>query len=281
MTNIISFPGLDIGPLTINRIAFEIGPVTVYWYGIIICVGILLGICYLYYRMKSFGMTSDNLTDIVLFAIPSAIFGARLYYVLTSLEEYETLYEAIAIWEGGIAIYGAVIAGALAVYLVCRAKKFPTLKVFDSIAPACMLGQIAGRWGNFFNAEAYGRTDVYEFFGAFFNIEKLSQINPLRMVINGMTVHPTFLYESVWNLVGFVLINIFWKKKKFDGEVLLWYLSWYGFGRSIIEGFRADSLYIGNVRISQLVGLFCFVVGTSIIVILRLKNNKTKTEEKI
>lgn len=279
MINEIAFPGLGIGPLEINRVAIKLGPLTVYWYGVIICLGLVLGLCYLYYRIHSFGMNSDNLTDIALFTIPSAIVGARLYYVLTSLEEYHSFYEVIAIWEGGIAIYGAVIAGALAVYLVCRFRKFPTLKVFDSIAPAVMLGQIAGRWGNFFNAEAYGVADKYEFFGKFFDISALSEANPFRMVINGMTVHPTFLYESVWNTVGFVLINVLWNKKKFDGEVLLWYLSWYGFGRSFIEGFRGDSLYIGSVRISQLVGALCFVTGAVLVAVVRTNIKKQKLTE--
>ncbi len=279
MTNTISFPGLGIGEMAINRVALSLGPVTVYWYGLIICLGLILGICYLYYRMRSYGMTSDNLTDIALFTIPSAIIGARLYYVLTSLEDYHSLYEAIAIWEGGLAIYGAVIAGAIAVYVVCRVKKFPTLKVYDSIAPAVMLGQIAGRWGNFFNAEAYGSAKVYEFFGLSLDITEFSAQNPLRMVINGVTVHPTFLYESVWNTLGFVLINIFWKKKRFDGQVLLWYISWYGLGRSIIEGFRTDSLYVGSVRISQLVGIVCFAGGVILSVYFNIKARNKTTEE--
>ncbi len=279
MTNIISFPGLGIGPFTVNRVAFSVGPFTVYWYGLIICLGLILGISYLYYRMRSYGMTSDNLTDIALAVIPSAIVGARLYYVLTSLEDYHSLYEAVAIWEGGLAIYGAVIAGAIAVYIVCRVKKFPTLKVYDSIAPAVMLGQIAGRWGNFFNAEAYGSAKVYEFFGLSVDISQASLSNPFRMVINGMTVHPTFLYESAWNTLGFVLINIFWKKKRFDGQVLLWYISWYGLGRSIIEGFRTDSLYVGSVRISQLVGIVCFAVGVILSVYFNIKARNKTTEE--
>lgn len=279
MTNIISFPGLGIGPMTVNRVAFSVGPFTVYWYGLIICFGLILGICYLYYRMRFYGMTSDDLTDVALFAIPSAIVGARLYYVLTSLEEYHSFYDVIAIWEGGIAIYGAVIAGAVSVYIVCKCKKLPVLKVFDSISPAVMLGQIAGRWGNFFNAEAYGVADRYEFFGLSLDITRFSETNPLRMIINGMTVHPTFLYESLWNTLGFVLINIFWNKKKFDGQVLLWYLSWYGLGRSIIEGFRGDSLYVGTVRISQLVGITCFIAGTVLTAVFSAKTKKKTTEE--
>lgn len=277
MVNAISFPGLGTGTFEINRVAFHAGPFTVYWYGIIICAGILLGLSYMYFRMKGYGMTGDDLTDIALVTVPCAIVGARVYYVLTSLDEFSSFYDMIAIWNGGIAIYGAVIAGALAIYLVSRAKKLPVLKVFDSAAPAVMIGQIVGRWGNFVNAEAFGSADKYEFFGKVSDISRISQINPFRMEINGVTVHPTFLYESVWNLIGFVLINIFYKKKSFDGEILLWYLTWYGLGRCFIEGFRTDSLFVGSIRISQLVGLLCFMFGLALTLIFAVGARKNKS----
>ncbi len=276
MVNTISFPGLGISAFEINRVAFYAGPFTVYWYGVIICVGILLGLSYMYFRLKGYGMTGDDLTDIALVTVPCAIVGARVYYVLTSLDEFSSFYDMIAIWNGGIAIYGAVIAGALAIYFVSRAKKLPVLKVFDSAAPAVMLGQIIGRWGNFVNAEAFGGAEKYEFFGKVFDISHFSQVNIFRMEINGVTVHPTFLYESVWNLLGFVLINVFYKKKSFDGEILLWYLTWYGFGRCFIEGFRTDSLFVGNIRISQLVGLLCFVFGLALTLFFAFRAGKNK-----
>ncbi len=274
MTNKIGFPNLGLDPFDINRVAFSIGSVTVYWYGILICLGMVLGFSYLYYRVKKCGMTLDNVADIAICVIPSAIIGARLYYVLTTLGDYDSFLEMIAIWNGGIAIYGGVIAGALALYGLCRWKKFPTLKVFDAAAPSVMIGQIIGRWGNFMNGEAYGVIGKYDYLGM--EITTTGQNNPFIMSLNGQLVHPTFLYESVWNLLGFVLINIFYNKKKFDGEVLLWYLSWYGIGRSVIEGFRGDSLYVGSIRISQLVGVLCFVVGVSVIVWKRVKLMKAK-----
>jgi len=241
--NVISFPGLGIGPLEINRVALKLGPLTVYWYGLIICLGLVLGLCYLYYRIRKFGMNSDNLTDIAIFTIPSAIIGARLYYVLTSLEEYHSFYDVIAIWEGGIAIYGAVIAGAVAVYLVCRIKKFPTMKVFDSIAPAVMLGQAIGRWGNFCNGEAFGSETTLPWRMGLCN----SETN-----FKTLYVHPTFFYESIWNIIGFIWINIFYRKRKYHGEIMIWYFCWYGLGRAFIELLRTDSLMIGNIRVSSL-----------------------------
>lgn len=274
MTNTISFPGLSIGEFTLNRAAVTINGFAIYWYGIIIGFGFLLGLLYMYYRFRTYGLNSDNLLDVALAVIPSAVVGARLYYVLTSLDEYHSLWDVINIREGGLAIYGGVIAGALAVVVVCKIRKFPMLKVFDSIAPAVMLGQILGRWGNFVNAEAYGIIDRFEFFGKVIETPSFEKSNIFRMTVNGMTVHPTFLYESVWNLIGFVLINVFYKKKKFDGEIVLWYLTWYGFGRCIIEGFRGDSLFVGSIRISQLVGFLCFAFGLVLTLLFRHIKNK-------
>lgn len=285
--SMISFPGLGIKPFEINSIAFSIGPFEVHWYGLIICIGMILGFTVAYKRMKQIGVTLDDLSDIALICVPSAIIGARLYYVLTKLDSYDSFLEMIAIWEGGLAIYGGVIAGVISFVLVCKYKKKPILKMCDCAAPGLILGQIIGRWGNFFNAEAYGSATEYGFLGAKFDISALSENNPLKMGITNSSiseyVHPTFLYESLWNLAGFALMNIFFKKKAFDGEVLLWYLSWYGLGRCFIEGFRTDSLYIGpesyGIRISQLVALLCFVGGAVAIVTLRIKKHIERKKE--
>ncbi len=274
--NTVSFPGLSILELSLQRVALEFGPFKVYWYGIIICVGILSALLYINFRFKKIGMNSDNLSDIALVTIPVAIIGARFYYVVTTLDTmvYDSFYDVVAIWDGGIAIYGAVIFGALGLCIICKVRKFNTLKVLDCVSPAVMLGQIIGRWGNFVNAEAYGSASTYFFFGREFDITQFSETNPLRMIVNTTITHPTFLYESVWNLLGFVLINIFYNKKHFDGEIMLWYLSWYGFGRCIIEGFRTDSLFVGGVKISQLIGLLCFVAGVAVVISVRTKNKK-------
>ena len=270
-TSVISFPGLGIKSFMLDRVAISIGPVDVYWYGIIICLGIVLGFAIAYLRMRKIGVTGDDIADIALVCVPSAIIGARLYYVLAEIESYKTFYDMIAIWNGGLAIYGGVIAGVIAFSIVCKFKKKPLLKMYDCAAPGLILGQIIGRWGNFFNAEAYGVAESYDFLGAKTDISLFSEKNPLRMTINGTLVHPTFLYESLWNLLGFLLMNLFFRKKAFDGEVLLWYLTWYGFGRCIIEGLRGDSLYIGSFRVSQLIAFSCFAIGFVTILVLRIK----------
>ncbi len=278
-TAAIAFPGLGIGEFELNRVFLKIGSFTVYWYGIIICIGIILGFAVAFMRMKKIGVTTDDLSDLILVCVPSAIIGARLYYVLAELDTYHSFYEMIAVWNGGLAIYGGVIAGILSFTLVCRHKKKPLLKMYDCAAPGLILGQIIGRWGNFFNAEAFGSASSYEFLGKEYDISALSARNPLRMTINGDAVHPTFLYESLWNLAGFILMNVFFKKKAFDGEVLLWYLAWYGLGRCFIEGLRTDSLTSGGIRISQLLALLCFGAGSIAIIVMRIKKHSERKKE--
>lgn len=278
-TSVISFPGLGINPFELDRVAVSIGNVDIYWYGIFVCLGMLFGFLMGYYRMRKLGITPDNMVDIALVCLPSAIIGARLYYVIAEIEHYRTFMDVIAIWEGGLAIYGGVIAGALSFILVCKFKKWNILKMCDCASPGLILGQILGRWGNFFNAEAYGVADSYDFLGKKFDITSFSEKNPLRMTIDGTLVHPTFLYEMLWNLAGFALMNVFFKKKAFDGEVLLWYLTWYGLGRCVIEGLRGDSLYAGSIRVSQLLALICFVAGLSAIIVLRVKKHNERKNE--
>lgn len=277
-TSVISFPGLGIEPFSLDRVALSFGKITVYWYGIIICLGIVLGFSVAYLRMKKIGVSADDLADIALVCVPGAIVGARIYYVLAELESFDSFYEMIAIWNGGIAIYGAVIGGVICFTLVCRYKKKPLLKMYDAASPGLILGQIIGRWGNFFNAEAYGIAESYDFLGKKTDISAFSETNPLRMTIDGTLVHPTFLYESLWNLAGFVLMNVFFRKKAFDGEVFVWYITWYGLGRCLIEGLRGDSLYIGTLRVSQLLAFLCFAAGIVVITIFR---TKTYRERKI
>ena len=271
-TNYLSFPGLGIGEIKINEIAFSIFGKNVMWYGIIITLGILGGFLYALRRSKDEGLTHDDVLDYAIYCVIAAIIGARLYYVFTKFDTFkgdslkETLYNIVAVWNGGLAIYGAVIAGGITVFIVSKVKKINPYKALDMIAPGVMIGQIIGRWGNFCNAEA---------FGSFTNL-------PWRMGIRNsdfpvtIYVHPTFLYESLWNLIGFLIINAFYKKKKFDGQIILMYLTWYGLGRAFIEGLRTDSLYVGPFRISQLVGIFCFIVGTVLLITLCIHFSKRK-----
>ena len=259
----ISFPGIGIDTFQISSVAFTVFGREIRWYALIITLGLVLAFFYALYRSKQEGIKQDDLLDIAIFAIPCAIIGARAYYVLTSLSEYETFGEMIAIWNGGIAIYGAIIGGAITILCVCKYKKIKVMKAFDMVSPAVMIGQIIGRWGNFFNGEAYG-AEVLESSPLYFirmgllpNIESYTKMHYF---------HPTFLYESVWNLIGFIIINSLYKKKKFDGQVFLMYITWYGFGRMFIEGLRTDSLYVGVFRISQVVGFTCFIVGSVLLI---------------
>ena len=264
----VSFPGIGIGEFTIDPVAIRLPfGLEIRWYALLIVTGIILAFAYCAYRSKQEGISFDDLLDIGIFTVIFAIIGARAYYVLTSLDKYDSFLDMIAIWNGGLGIYGAIIAGAITIFVVCRVKKFSTnkiIKMLDAVAPAVMIGQIIGRWGNFCNGEAFG-TEIASTSPLYFIRMGLSSINT---GFDTLFVHPTFLYESLWNLAGFIIINFLYKKKKFDGQIVLMYLTWYGFGRMFIEGLRTDSLYIGVFRISQVVGFLCFVIGGAALVYL-------------
>lgn len=286
MNNVsISFPGLGIGTFEVNSVAFTIpvfGGISVRWYGIFIVLGMIFAFFYTLYRAKKIGVTTDDVLDIALFIIPFGVVGARLYYVLTTLGEYRSFLDVIAIWNGGLAIYGGVIAGAITLVLVCRYKKLNSFSMMDCIGPGLIMAQSIGRWGNFMNGEAFGAV-VSESSPLYFL--RMGVCSPMsRRVFGDMLmhfVHPTFLYESVWNLIGFILINLLYRKKSFEGEVICWYIAWYGFGRMFIEGLRMDSLYVGPFRISQVVGFLCFVAGVGLVTWKRISDFKKKNKPEI
>lgn len=259
--SIISFPML--GNLRINPPAyFTLFGRPIYFYGVLIGIGFLLGIQLCSKRAKRFGLKEDDVYDIMLWLIPCSILGARLYYVLFRLDYYlHHMDEFLAVWNGGLAIYGGVIAGILVVGLVARHKKIPVGAVLDDLVFGLLLGQIIGRWGNFMNREAFGReTAVF-----------------CRMGLtapDGTTiyVHPTFLYESLWNL-GVLLFLLWFEKKgkrRFDGHCMALYFLLYGIGRFWIEGLRTDSLYIGStgIRVSQALSLV-LVLGAAALLIAK------------
>ena len=264
----ISFPGLGIEPFSLDSVAFKIGKFSVAYYGLIITVGIVLAALYVIWRAKHKGISADTILDMALLVVPMGVVGARLYYVLTSLDRFHSLGEVLDIRSGGLAIYGGIIGGALAVIIMAKVKKINFFLLADMITPAVLIGQILGRWGNFFNAEAYGGPTEL----------------PWRMGLykggEWIFVHPTFLYESLWNLLGFILINWFYgfradkTHKKYDGQIFLMVFAWYGLGRAFIEGLRTDSLYVGPFRISQLLGILFFVVGAGLL----LYHHFTKTD---
>jgi len=278
--NVLSFPGLGIEPFEVNEVAFKVFGFSVHWYGLIIMCGMLFCVLYVYHFWKKEGWNPDDFFDVALAAIAIGVLGARLYYILFSLDSYivtggsfwsnvgKTLKNMISVWNGGLAIYGGIIAGALAIFLVARRKKVPVLRLLDIVAPSVALAQAIGRWGNFVNAEAHGGpTDL-----------------PWRMGITyGNTTyyyHPTFLYESLWNIVGFILLNLLRKKKKYDGQVLWAYAAWYGLGRMIIEGLRTDSLMWGPIRVSQLLAALLFVGCTALMVVIHFRRKKADEENR-
>ena len=286
---IVSFPGLGIGETELNKIAFTLfGKLEVRWYGLIITLGILFAVAYVIFRgKKSEHVISDDIIDIALLTVILGVIGARAYYVLTTLDQYKTFGEAIAIWNGGLGIYGGIIGGCLGIVIMCYFKKISWRKLFDMAAPGVMLAQSMGRWGNFFNGEAYGYAigDTTRFF--FFNKELIltsgegTIFNTFRMGLQNwygevVYYHPTFLYESVWNILGFVVANLIYKHKRFHGQIALFYFTWYGFGRMFIEGLRTDSLYVPGtiIRISQLVGFLCFVVCGGALLALTILTRK-------
>ena len=227
----ISFPGLGIEPFEINKVCFSLFGKDVYWYGVLIAVGMILGFIYACSRAKFEKIKIDDMFDFAIISMISAILGARLYYVIFSLNDIDYIYSdgsffeniwksfvnIIAIWNGGLAIYGGVIGGLIAVILVAKHKKIKAPVILDVFAPGLLIGQIVGRWGNFFNAEAFGYSANVESLFCRMGISETENISSYY--------HPTFLYESLWNLIGFLLIAIFYKKKKYNGEVFLFYIA--------------------------------------------------------
>ena len=277
---IVSFPGIGIEGMEIDSIAFKIGELKVTWYSLIITTGIILAALYVWRRFKEVGLTTDDLIDFALFVVPSGIIGARLYFVLFKLEDYmSNPVDIFKIWEGGLAIYGGIIAGGIAAVLVARHKKIKMLKVLDMLAPAVMMAQSLGRWGNFANVEAFGGPTSLPWRMCADKITRnfiskgLVNDEQIKGLYDGtIGAHPTFLYESLWNIIGFLVIYfVFVRKKKLhkiDGQLFYSYLIWYGLGRLWIEGLRTDSLYLIEdvIRVSQLVALLSLLAGIGLMI---------------
>ena len=266
----ISFPGLGIDWFEVNSAVNPNGKLEIAWYAVIISLGIVAAVLYTMFRAKQAGITTDDILDFALIVVPSGVIGARLYYVLTKLDSYDSFAEVINIRNGGLAIYGGIIAGAIAVLCVSKYKKLPFLVIADCCTPGIILAQAIGRWGNFMNGEAFGyETEIFCRMGL--------QNNLTHGVV--AYVHPTFLYESLWNIIGFVLINLLlYKRRQYDGQVFLTVFGWYGLGRMFIEGLRADSLYTKifglTFRTSQVLAATIFVATAVIITVLAIKKFK-------
>lgn len=261
--NIIGFPKLGI-EFNIDSTAFSIFGFDIKWYGVIIAFGMLLAMIYCFKRVKEFGLDSDRVIDVVLFGLIGAIIGARSYYIAFSSEV--TFADFLKIRDGGLAIYGGLIGALLVGAIAAKIRKVKLFPLLDMASLGFLIGQGIGRWGNFVNKEAFGSETTLPWGMASKSIE-----NTLGYGADGIAVlaHPCFLYESIWCLIGFVLLHFYSKKRKFDGEVFLMYSAWYGLGRFFIEGLRTDSLYIGRLRVSQLVAAVCVIVAIGILLVVR------------
>ena len=261
----ISFPslGLEINPPSY----IPIGPLSIHFYGVIIALGLVLAVVYGMRRSKKFGFTEDDILDGVLWIVPFAILCARLYYCVFEWDTYkENPLSILYIWKGGLAIYGGVIGAAIGLIVYTRIKKLRLGALMDLVSLGFLIGQSIGRWGNFMNREAFGAaTESF-----------------LRMgLYNSHTgafeyYHPTFLYESVWNAVGFVLLHKLSKKRQYDGQIALGYVAWYGLGRAFIEGLRMDSLYWGPFRVSQLLAAVSCIAAVVVLTIQYFKPHDTE-----
>ncbi len=259
--NTVTFPNLGLS-FQVNKIAFSIGAIQVHWYALIILTGVILGFLYASIFAKREKLDVDCLYDVLLWGLPTALIFARLYYVIFNFSVFQNnLGSVFHIWEGGLAIYGGIIGAAISTYIYARVKKIPVLQLFDMGAFGLIVGQSVGRWGNFVNEEAYGSVTNSLFAMTSDQIQR-----EMSLFGANVAVHPTFLYESVWNLVGAVLLGLFHKHKKHHGQVFFLYLTWYGIGRFFVEGLRMDSLYWGSLRISQVVGLVTAVIGVAMLV---------------
>ncbi len=250
----ISFPsfGIEVNP---GR-SISLGPLTIHYYGLIIAIGLVLAVFYACKRSKEFGLKEDDILDGVLWVTPFAIICARIYYCAFSWQEYAANpISVLYIWNGGIAIYGGVLGAVVGMAVFCKIKKMKFTTVLDLILLSFLIGQSIGRWGNFFNREAFGAaTD---------SLFRMGLLN--RVTETWEYYHPTFLYESVWNACGFVLLHFLSKKRKYDGQIALGYAAWYGLGRSFIEGLRVDSLWWGPFRVSQVLAVVTCLAAVSIL----------------
>ncbi len=279
----IEFPNLGFG-FTIDPTAFTVFGLDIQWYGIIITLGLILAIIYVFPRMKRFGIDSDRAVDAVIGGVLGGIVGARLYYVIFNWDDYSkgsvgaTLKAVINTRNGGLAIYGGIIGAFVVGFIICKLRKVRILPMLDVTVLGLLIGQGIGRWGNFVNQEAFG-TNTDFFLGMTGGTIQRTINNAVQiggdMYNNGnpemmweKAVHPCFLYESVWCILGFVILALISKKRRYDGQIFLMYMAWYGFERFFVEGLRTDSLMIGNIRVSQALSAIIFIASVIIQIVM-------------
>jgi phosphatidylglycerol---prolipoprotein diacylglyceryl transferase len=279
--NRVEFPGLGGLVIPINRVAFSVFGFSVYWYGLIISFAFLLGTVLGIRHCNKYQIKKDDFLDLLMVAIPTAIVFARLYYVVFAWEDFRgNLLSIFNLRTGGLAIYGGVIGAVLGALIFTKVKKIKTLQMFDFAVVYLPLGQAIGRWGNFVNQEAFGvNTTLPWGMRSETTIMELTRLQRMGVSISSwdinplLPVHPTFLYEFLWNSVVFVSLLLLRSKKKFEGEVFYMYMALYGLGRFLIEGLRTDSLMLGGFRVSQILALMFFVVFVGVILKKRMSKN--------
>lgn len=282
--NKISFPKLGWS-FNINPTAFKIGNLEIQWYGILITLGLVLAVLYCFPRMKRFGIDSDRAVDAVIGGVIGGIIGARAYYVIFNWSEYKgDIKEIFNTRGGGLAIYGGIIGALLVGLLICKIRKVKALPMLDVTVLGFLIGQGIGRWGNFINQEAYGsNTDsLFGMTGGRIQAELAKETTDIsgKLAQEGIevfpdyAVHPCFLYESLWCILGFVILALWSKRRKYDGQIFLMYLGWYGAERFFVEGLRTDSLMLGNIRVSQMLSAVLFVVSVTLQIILFFRRRR-------
>ncbi|MEY8192643.1 prolipoprotein diacylglyceryl transferase [Peribacillus simplex] len=265
---------MEQGIQPLNPIAIDLGPIQVHWYGLIIGFGVLLGLIIALRESERRGLDKEIFTDMILFAVPIAIISARIYYVIFQWEYYsQNPGDIIKIWNGGIAIHGALIGSVLTAIVFAKVKKVSFWKLADIAAPSLLLGQAIGRWGNFMNQEAHGG----EITRSFLENMHLPEFIINQMYINGAYYHPTFLYESIWNIAGVIILLSLRKVNLRRGELFLTYVIWYSIGRFYIEGLRTDSLMLTeSLRIAQVISIVLVVVAIALVVYRRVRGHANK-----
>lgn len=264
----VSFPKLGL-EFDINRVAFTIFGLDIYWYALLIMTGFLLAVLYAWRSTKNFDVKMDPLIDVVLVGLFCGIIGARIYYVIFRLNSYNSLWEMINIRDGGLAIYGGVILAFVSGLLMCKyVEKIEILPIFDIAAVGFLIGQGIGRWGNFMNQEAFGSQTNLPWGMYSANTYYYEMVDGVSQKVGPTTVHPCFLYESIWCLTGFVLLHFISRRYyKFKGQMFLSYLVWYGLGRAWIEGLRTDSLWLVDnvIKVSQLLAIICVLAAGTLL----------------
>lgn len=297
MTNVVTFPGLGLS-FTLNRVAFTVLGRPIYWYGLIITCGLLLAVVMCSRLGKRFGITEDQILDLMLFAVPAALVSIRAYYVLFNLDLYRRTdgsldWSAILRYsDGGLAIYGGIISSIIVLLIFCRVRNISFLAFADVGVHGLFLGQLIGRWGNFMNVEAYGgptalpwRMCAESIARNMLNQGYVDQAGCQAILSGTLGVHPTFLYESLWNLLGLFLVYQLGKRRRFDGQCFLFYIFWYGLGRAWIEGLRTDSLYFFGltlfgvpIRTSQMVAIVSALAAGAVLLWMNWKRRNAPAD---